>query len=101
MAKKKAAGLLLGLGDDRCSKFHNSSSRTRNLEVEDFLERWFCYLQVLFRSRSGLKAAGSLKRMIFKTGQIWVKRPRRRRVVSNEFLASESNQTNSTRILKM
>src|SRR3954469_24376265 len=97
---KKAAGLLLGLGADRCSKFHNSSSRTRNLKVEDFLERWFCYLQVLFRSRSGLKASKLLKLMISKTGQIWVKkRPRRRRVVSNEFLASESNQTNSTRIL--
>src|SRR5204863_6789443 len=41
--------------------------------VEDFLEKWFCYLQVLFRSRSGLKAARSLKRMISKTGQIWVK----------------------------
>src|SRR3954465_6892526 len=67
---KKAAGLLLGLGDDRCSKFHNSSSRTRNLEVEDFLERWFSYLQVLFRSRSGLKAARSRKRTIFKTVQI-------------------------------
>src|SRR5437588_12260696 len=60
--QKKAAGLLLGLGDDRCSKFHNSSSRTRNLKVEDFLERWFCYLQVLFRSRSSLKAARALKR---------------------------------------
>src|SRR3954462_11968089 len=70
---KKAAGLLLGLGDDRCSKFHNSSSRTRNLEVEDFLERWVSYLQVIFRSRSGLKAARSLKLMISKTGQIWVK----------------------------
>ena len=70
---KKAAGLLLGLGNDRCSKFHDSSSRTRNLEVEDFLERWLCYLQVLFRSRSGLKAARSLKRMIFKSGQIWLK----------------------------
>src|SRR3954464_12757078 len=68
-----SAGLLLGLGDDRCSKFHNSSSRTRNLEVEDFSERWFCYLQVLFRSRSSLKAARSLKRMFSKTGQIWVK----------------------------
>src|SRR5204863_6713309 len=41
--------------------------------VEDFLEKWFCYLQVLFRSRSGLKAAKLLKLMIFKTGQIWVK----------------------------
>src|SRR3954468_2069594 len=70
---KKAAGLLLGLGDDRYSKFHNSGSRTQNLEVEDFLERWFCYLQVLFRSRSGLKAARLLKLMISKTGQIWVK----------------------------
>src|SRR4051812_35926360 len=71
--RKTRSGLLLGLGDDRCSKFHNSSSRTRNLKVEDFLERWFCYLQVLFRSRSGLKAARSLKQMISKTGQIWVK----------------------------
>src|SRR3954462_3456338 len=70
---KKAAGLLLGLSDDRCSKFHNSGSRTQNLEVEDFLERWFCYLQVLFRSRSGLRAARSLKLLISKTGQIWVK----------------------------
>ena len=70
---KKAAGLLLGLGDDRCSKFHNSSSRTRNLEVTDFLERWFSYLQVVFRPQSGLKAARALKLMIFKTGQIWVK----------------------------
>src|SRR3954469_15477176 len=70
---KKTAVLLLGLGDDRCSKFHNSSSRTRNLKVEDFLERWFSYLQVLFRSRSGLKAARSLKQIISKTGQIWVK----------------------------
>src|SRR3954470_20708055 len=70
---KKAAGLLLGLGDDRCLKFHNSSFRTRNLEVEDFLERWFCYLQVLFRSQSGLKAAKALKRAKHKTVQIWVK----------------------------
>src|SRR5438045_2166033 len=68
-----SAGLLLGLGDDRCSKFHNSSSRTRNLEVEEFFEMWFCYLQVIFRSRSGLKAARSLKLMISKTGQIWIK----------------------------
>src|SRR3954469_17896669 len=60
--RKTPAGLLLGLGDVRYSKFHNSSSRTRNLEVEDFLERWFSYLQVLFRSRSGLKAAKALKR---------------------------------------
>src|SRR5205809_4593196 len=67
---KKAAGLLLGLGDDRCSKFHNSSSQTRNLEVEDFLERWFSYLQVLSRSRSSLKATRSRKRTISKTGQI-------------------------------
>src|SRR4051812_32150817 len=70
---KKAAGLLLGLGDDRCSKFHSSSSRTRNLEVEDFLERWFSYLQVIFRSRSGLRAAKALKRAKHKTVQIWVK----------------------------
>src|SRR5204863_3194667 len=41
--------------------------------VEDFLEKWFCYLQVLFRSRSGLKVTRALKLMIFKTGQIWVK----------------------------
>src|SRR5436189_46623 len=67
---KKAAGLLLGLGDDRCSKFHNSSSRTLNLEVEDFLERWFSYLQVLFRSRGGLKAVRSLKWAFSKTIQI-------------------------------
>src|SRR5436190_10664177 len=67
------AGLLLGLGNDRCSKFHNSSFRTQNLEVEDFLERWFNYLQVLFRSRSGLKAARGLKRAKHKTVQIWVK----------------------------
>src|SRR5436853_577218 len=67
---KKAAGLLLSLRVDRCSKFHNSSSRTLNLEVEDFLERWFNYLQVLFRSRSGLKAARLRKQMIFKTVQI-------------------------------
>src|SRR3954471_4547460 len=68
-----SAGLLLGLGDDGCSKFHNSSSQTRNLEVEDFLERWFCYLQVLFKSRSSLKAAKALKRVKHKTNQIWVK----------------------------
>src|SRR3954464_3302679 len=67
------AGLLLCLRHVRCSKFHNSSFRTRNPEVEDFLERWFSYLQELFRSRSGLKAARSLKRMISKTVQIWVK----------------------------
>src|SRR3954468_1466121 len=67
------AGLLLGLGDDRCSKFHNSSSRTRNLEVEDFLERWVSYLQVIFRSRSGLKAARALKWVKHKTVQIWAK----------------------------
>src|SRR5436189_4992049 len=69
---KKAAGLLLGLGDDRCSKFHNSSSRTRNLEVENFLERCFSYLQVVFRSRGGLKAVRALKRTKCKTVQIWV-----------------------------
>ena len=67
------AGLLLCLRHVRCSKFHNSSSRTRNLEVEDFLERWVSYLQVIFRSQSGLKAARLLKLMISKTGQIWVK----------------------------
>src|SRR3954468_21657612 len=71
--QKYPAGLLRCLRVDRCSKFHNLSFRTRNLEVEDFLERWFSYLQVLFRSRSGLKAARALKLMIFKTGQIWVK----------------------------
>src|SRR5438270_4718009 len=70
---KKAAGLLLGLGDDRCSKFHNSSSRTGNLEVEDFMERCYSYLQVVFSSCNVLKAARALKLMIFKTGQIWVK----------------------------
>src|SRR5436189_3567139 len=48
---KSAAVLLLGLHDVRCSKFHNSSSRTWNLEVEDFLKRYFSYLQVVFRSR--------------------------------------------------
>src|SRR3954466_1863596 len=55
------AGLLLCLRHIRCLKFHNSSPRTRNLEVEDFLERWFSYLQVNFRSRGGLKAAMALK----------------------------------------
>src|SRR3954462_3152485 len=68
--RKTKTGLLLYLRGVRCSKFHNSSSRTRNLEVEDFLERWFSYLQVLFRSQSGLKAVRVLKRMISKTGQI-------------------------------
>src|SRR2546430_5656254 len=68
---KMPAGLLLCLRVDRCSKIHNSSSLTLNLEVEDFLERWFSYLQVLFRSRSGLKAARSLKWMMSKTIQIW------------------------------
>src|SRR4051812_13359164 len=71
--RKTKTGLLLCLRLVRCSKFHNSSSRTRNLEVEDFLERWVSYLQVIFRSRSGLKAARLLKLMISKTGQIWVK----------------------------
>src|SRR3954470_22161392 len=70
---KNPADLHRSLRVGRCSKFHNSSSRTRNLEVEDFLERWFSYLQVVFRCRSGLKAARALKLMIFKTGQIWVK----------------------------
>src|SRR3954470_21437425 len=55
----------------RCSKFHNLSSRTRNLDVVDFLERWFSYLQVLFRSRRGLKAARAQKRTMSKTVQIW------------------------------
>src|SRR5436853_5541940 len=68
---KKAAGLLLSLRVDRCSKFHNSSSRTLNLEVEDFMERCFSYLQVVFRSRGGSKAARALKRTISKTVQIW------------------------------
>ena len=68
---KKAAGLLLSLSDDRCSKFHNLSSRTRNREVEDFLLRCFSYLQVVFRSRSGLKAARALKRTDSKAVQIW------------------------------
>src|SRR4051812_2605889 len=67
------AGLLLCLRHVRCSKFHNSSFQTRNLEVEDFLERCFSYLQVVFRSRSILKAARALKLLIFKTGQSWVK----------------------------
>src|SRR3954463_11630548 len=67
---KRAAVLLLGLGDDRCSKFHNSSSRTLNLEVKDFLERSFSYLQVLFRSRGGLKVARVRKWTICKTVQI-------------------------------
>src|SRR5881628_2040814 len=71
--RKTKTGLLLYLRGVRCSKFHNSSSRTRNLEVEDFLERWFSYLQVLFRSRSSLKAARALKRAKHKTVQIWVK----------------------------
>src|SRR3954471_24478567 len=64
------AGVLLCPRHVRCSKFHNSSSRTLNLEVEDFLERSFSYLQVLFRSRSGLKAARALKWVISKTRQI-------------------------------
>src|SRR3954469_14393135 len=64
--------LLLYLRGVRCSKFHNSSFRIRNLEVEDFLESWFSYLQVLFRSRSGLKATRVLKRAKHKTVQIWV-----------------------------
>src|SRR3954468_11947697 len=55
----------------RCSKFHNSSSRTLNLEVEDFLERWFSHLQVFFRSRRGLKAARERKWTMSKTVQIW------------------------------
>src|SRR3954471_3252041 len=67
------AGLLLCLRIGRCSNFHNSSSRTRNLKVEDFLKRCVSYLQVVFRSRSSLKVARSLKLMISKTGQIWVK----------------------------
>src|SRR4051812_13375292 len=71
--RKTKTGLLLYLRGVRCSKFHNSSSRTRNLEVEDFLERWFSYLQVIFRSRSCLKAAKALKRAKHKTVQIWVK----------------------------
>src|SRR4051812_5817249 len=100
--RKTKSGLLLGLGDDRCSKFHNSSSRTRNLEVVDFLERWFSYLQVLFRSRSGLKVARALNWPISSDcpdlGIVW---PRRYRVVSSSFLASKSNQTNFTRMLKI
>ena len=67
---KRPAVLHLSLHDNWCLKFHNLSFRTRNLKVEDFLERWFSYLQVFFRSRSGLKAARLLKRMISKTGQI-------------------------------
>ena len=69
--RRNLADLLLSLRVDRCSKFHNSSSRTLNLEVEDFLKRWFSCLQVLFRSRGGLKAARALKRTKSKTGQIW------------------------------
>src|SRR5436190_23557982 len=71
--QKNTADLHLILRDIRCSKFHNSSSRTRNLEVEDFLERCFSYLQVVFRSRGGLKAARALKQIKYKTVQIWVK----------------------------
>src|SRR3954469_2776542 len=67
------ADLLPILRVGRCLKFHNSSSRTLNLEVEDFLERCFSYLQVVFRSRRGLKATRALKRMICKIVQIWVK----------------------------
>src|SRR4051812_4248997 len=70
--RKTKTGLLLSLSIGRCSKFHNSSSRTLNLEVEDFLERWFSYLQVLFRSRGDSKAARARKRTICKTVQIWV-----------------------------
>src|SRR4051812_31505376 len=58
------------LYDVRCSKFHNSSSRTRNVEVENFLERFFSYLQVVFRSWGGSKAARALKWTNSKTGQI-------------------------------
>src|SRR4051812_47624009 len=68
--RKTKSDLLLHLRVGRCSKFHNLSSRTRNLEVVDFLKRWFSYLQVFFRSRGGLKAARVLKWMISKTGQI-------------------------------
>src|SRR4051812_39350409 len=64
------ADLLLSLHIGRCSKFHNSSFRTLNLEVEDFLERCFSYLQVVFRSREGSKAARTLKQTNSKTGQI-------------------------------
>src|SRR3954462_15817122 len=71
--RKTKSGLLLHLRVGRCSKFHNLSFRTRNLEVVDFLERWFSYLQVLFKSRSGLKAAKALKWKKPKTVQIWVK----------------------------
>ena len=38
---KQWADLLLFLRDVRCSKGDNLSSRSRNLEVEDFLERSF------------------------------------------------------------
>src|SRR3954468_4573973 len=68
--QKYPAGLLHCLRVNQCSKFHNSSSRTLNLEVEDFLERCFSYLQVVFRSRRGLKAARALKWMNSKTVQI-------------------------------
>src|SRR5436190_3784965 len=40
-SRKSAAGLLRSIRDDRCSKRDNLSSRIRNLEVEDFLERCF------------------------------------------------------------
>src|SRR3954469_17105412 len=68
---KSAAVLHPPLRFDRCLKFYNFSSRTLNLEVEDFLERWFSYLQVVFRSRRGLKAARALKWTKSKTRQIW------------------------------
>src|SRR5438270_10631446 len=45
--RKSAAVLHQNLRADRCSKRDISSSRTRNLEVEDFLERCFSYLQVV------------------------------------------------------
>src|SRR4051812_28493470 len=68
---KQSAVLLHSLHNDRCSKFHNSSSRTRNFGVEDFLERCFNYLRVVFKSQGGSKAARALERMISKTIQIW------------------------------
>src|SRR5436190_16490516 len=44
MGKQQPACTLF-LRDVRCSKDDNLSSRSRNLEVEDFLERYFSYLQ--------------------------------------------------------
>src|SRR4051812_24063856 len=54
----------------QCLKFHNSSSRTLNVEADDSLEKCVSSLQLVFRFRRGLKAARALKRMISKTEQI-------------------------------